>query len=522
MKRTLWIFAVSLLLAATNLFAARVTNIELSYSDNATIARIYVDGQIRFIHQTEVPKDGRPDRVIVDVLSAVHALGAKEFVDLPECPVTGIRTSQYAVAPEKIVRVVFDMKRSYLYKINTDNKSIIVTFTDKTVKKFASWSSTASLARESTSPKITAASPPLNKAKSGQVSTVAKTNQAIEKDRLASLTAPKTAEKPAEPSIPDIKGNSETVAKKPASSTTPATVNKNKQSMTKPSIPKVQMPKEVYGPVFDEKTVLALSEPDERATYKTSRETASTSDKSRPVTTTERTGNEAQSPADKAVSKRLAAASKTTTKTSPPATDSRVLAKQPQPKQSSVSASKKTERADASEQQALTDKLKGAAKSKPSVQKKASVKPVGVTVQTSPPKGSKTAAKTRPTSRFRRSPAKIKGTMVAEFPKRLVIKYRPRLSRDPFMALFNEVRTSEGPMEARIPSVEGLKLVGILESDGGANRALFEDKQDYSYILKSGDKVKKGYVLRVEDDRVYFQIFEYGWSRTVALTLEDI
>ena len=61
--------------------------------------------------------------------------------------------------------------------------------------------------------------------------------------------------------------------------------------------------------------------------------------------------------------------------------------------------------------------------------------------------------------------------------------------------------------------------VGIIEA-GSSNRALFEDKDGYGYILKSGDKVKNGYVLRVESDRVYFQIFEYGWSRTVALQIE--
>jgi hypothetical protein len=41
-------------------------------------------------------------------------------------------------------------------------------------------------------------------------------------------------------------------------------------------------------------------------------------------------------------------------------------------------------------------------------------------------------------------------------------------------------------------------------------------------MLQSGDKVQKGYVLRVERDRVYFQIFEYGWSRTIALAIEDV
>ena len=82
-------------------------------------------------------------------------------------------------------------------------------------------------------------------------------------------------------------------------------------------------------------------------------------------------------------------------------------------------------------------------------------------------------------------------------------------------------RFRRSPVEKRVPNVEGLKLVGIIESAGGENRALFEDKDSYGYILKAGDKVQKGYVLRVDSDRVYFQIFEYGWSRTVALNIEE-
>ena len=85
----------------------------------------------------------------------------------------------------------------------------------------------------------------------------------------------------------------------------------------------------------------------------------------------------------------------------------------------------------------------------------------------------------------------------------------------------SETKTYNNPIEKRIPNVEGLVLVGILESEVGANSALFGDKNGYGYILKEGDKVRKGYVLRVEHDRVYFQIFEYGWSRTVALNIDE-
>lgn len=113
--------------------------------------------------------------------------------------------------------------------------------------------------------------------------------------------------------------------------------------------------------------------------------------------------------------------------------------------------------------------------------------------------------------------------MVAEFPQRLVIKYSSKGVRDPFATLIDDEATQNSPIEIRIPNVEGLKLVGVIESAAGtANRALFEDKDGYSYILKSGDKVRNGYVLRVELNEVYFQIFEYGWSRTLALKIDEI
>lgn len=128
--------------------------------------------------------------------------------------------------------------------------------------------------------------------------------------------------------------------------------------------------------------------------------------------------------------------------------------------------------------------------------------------------------KARAASRFRRDPVtsrKIKGTLVAEFPQRLLVQYSSNGSRDPFATLIDQEKQTKSPIEKRIPNVEGLSLVGVIETGFGNNRALLEDKEGYGYIMQSGDKVQKGYVLRVEDDKVYFQIFEYGWSRTVAL-----
>ena len=138
--------------------------------------------------------------------------------------------------------------------------------------------------------------------------------------------------------------------------------------------------------------------------------------------------------------------------------------------------------------------------------------------------GDAPAEKTRPTSRFRRQPsmpAKLKGTIVAKFPTRMVIKYTPGMSRDPFKTLIDETKKNDSQMQRKVPDIETLRLVGVIEAANGKNRALLEDIDGYGYILGEGDKVKKGYVSRIDSDKAYFQLYEYGWSRTVALHLGD-
>ena len=136
MKRIAAIAVIGGLLAAGSAWAAQVTNVEISYQDGFTVARIDVQGAVRFSHQTEVPKDGRPDRMIVDLLAATHALGAKEFLALPPCIITGIRSSQFAVSPEKITRIVFDLSAAPVFRVESDDKSVSVYFSEKEPRSF--------------------------------------------------------------------------------------------------------------------------------------------------------------------------------------------------------------------------------------------------------------------------------------------------------------------------------------------------------------------------------------------------
>ncbi|MFQ6033186.1 MAG: hypothetical protein ACE5K2_09730, partial [Candidatus Zixiibacteriota bacterium] len=114
--------------------------------------------------------------------------------------------------------------------------------------------------------------------------------------------------------------------------------------------------------------------------------------------------------------------------------------------------------------------------------------------------------------------SKPEGTVLEVVPQRKIIHYHGEGERDPFVPLTERISTEIG--EIPLPAFESLKLVGILKDEAG-NRALLEDERGYGYIMKNGDKIKNGYVISVEDDKVIFQIQEYGWSKTMALELSN-
>jgi hypothetical protein len=539
MNRIVFALALGFLLTAAGAMAAQVTNVGLGYQDGSTVVRIDVQGPIRFTHATEVPKEGRPDRIIVDILSATHELGAREFLDLPSCVVTGIRSSQYSVSPEKIVRVVLDISRSPIYRVESDDRSITIYIDDKSATSFPAWSSSGVAAGTlsnavAPSPSAPAASEAAAES-DNQTTTVAQKNEQIEQDRQVSL-ANNVSSEPVQP-------ESQTVAepvpepvsvpvRKPAPSVKDlmAAFGKptwaSKQAATEASLPESE-PKSA-APVTPDEPVVAQTEMTPVEVQPALQAPAVTE-----PTTTDLTVQPASNLWTPEAFALQAADQFKPEGAATPAVMPVVEAVTPdtQARVSESLAVKQVEPvAESASAPAVVAETSPAAIEKPSVQESDSAKPIPADFLPALPEGSgdqmatddSTMSKSS-TARFRRSSAtsiKTKGTMVAEFPQRLVIKYESDIYRDPFATLLDDERTYNSPVEQRIPNVEGLKLVGVLESVDAANRALFEDKDGYSYILKSGDKVRSGYVLRVEADCVYFQVFEYGWSRTVALTME--
>jgi len=99
---------------------------------------------------------------------------------------------------------------------------------------------------------------------------------------------------------------------------------------------------------------------------------------------------------------------------------------------------------------------------------------------------------------------------------RETLVYLSEERRDPFVPLSEKIDFEFG--ELPLPAVENLKLVGTLEDRGGY-KALLEDEGGYGYLLKAGDRVKNGSVVSVFKNKIFFQIEEYGWERTISLEL---
>jgi hypothetical protein len=108
------------------------------------------------------------------------------------------------------------------------------------------------------------------------------------------------------------------------------------------------------------------------------------------------------------------------------------------------------------------------------------------------------------------------GPAMETAPKRKRVEYSADREKDPFISL---VGMATGKVSKGLPSLENLKLVGILE-DNRTSSALLEDGEGNGYILKPNDRIQSGYLVSVSNNKATFQITEYGWTRTVALELQ--
>jgi hypothetical protein len=113
------------------------------------------------------------------------------------------------------------------------------------------------------------------------------------------------------------------------------------------------------------------------------------------------------------------------------------------------------------------------------------------------------------------------GTFMQVSPSRKVIRYHSEGRRDPFSPLVGKDRFAGNKKRRAVPAAEQLRLVGIMRSLAG-NKALLEDGEGNGYILAPGERVRNGYLVSVSENKVLFQVTEYGWTKTVAMELAGL
>jgi hypothetical protein len=457
------ILALTLVAGAATMTAAStaVTQIDLSRDGSFTVLTIHGSGPLRYAHQSVEATEGKPFRVVVDCLAARHNLPWYNFTNLPPSVVTAIRTSQYSVTPEEVVRVVLDLANESVYRVEAAGDNIKVYVSDPKTAPFATWTSGT-----------------------------AKTPPSPEHEPVAAKTSP---EKP-KPTVATAKPTTatETPTKKPTvvAKTTP-TDNENANKATPSQVAKMTPPdnKSAETPRAEEPAVKKTVPAQELAYDSIERAKAfakiQTAPKKTPVpSVAEKPKNDEAQPEPS--HKTAKETSPTPVNQEPSSVKPTTTTKSEPVAPSSAAQDKDTELADADD---------SAKKEKVDL------------------------------SRYRRASAKeaeIKASKVVEFPKRMVIKYTKTNPRDPFEALvaLDDNQKQHAVDLNKAPNAEALSLVGILQSVVGKNAALLQNRDGIGYIMRTGDRVQNGYVAQIRENAVYFQINEYGWSRTLVKHME--
>jgi hypothetical protein len=562
------LFAAAVSLAG----ASHISRLGLTHEGTYTVLSIYGDGPARIAHQSVEAVEGKPFRIVVDCLAARHKLPQKEFTNLPNSIVTSVRTSQYSVRPEEIVRVVLDLTEESVYRVEAGGNVVRVLISDPETLSSLQWTSE----RPDEKPQ----NPTKTTGPEVKVTAVGEIPQEPDNQSITASADGKPVPIQYKYKTPPAKNK--TTARKPSIIKRQETKKKTSETSAVPASEEfVKLPVSgnsvLYGPRSLEK---AKPQPELRQKKPAQRETLASKDKPAGQKNPEKKEKQETQQREKPPPV-VASALQPSDQVYGPILPRDFKPKEDQPAQTEAVAGKKKSSdsgrdiADQSAQKAkefavvdeghnkppVPGRIPGVkvkavhkeASSKPSSVEKSVLEETGPEPDAAPDRSDKgkarlkgadagkgptatmaqvdqeTAKTDRPpadkkTSRYRRSAAKsqrMKQTQVVQFPQRIVIKYNG-VSRDPFKTLLGQSASGKGSISVdRIPNVETLSLVGVLKSVAGKSAALLEDIEGIGYILKPGDKVKNGYVAQITDDGIYFQINEYGWTRTMVKTLEE-
>ena len=567
-KRVLSISAV-LVLAAVGFASAtvRVTNLQLQKSSQFTEFTLVCDGPCEFSHQIVEAAANKPFRIVVDAKDAILGLPQHAYTNLPANSIKQIRTSQYSTDPQKVVRIVLDVTGQLTYKVKNDANSITLMINTPSDKEFPLWSAlsgqSGSVTAKNDSPKPmpaypgTEANAPKVDNKQPEKQDLKLAAKPVDEGKLlnksgnpsTSLPATNTAEskssqlssgQKSEPSSnPSVGGAVESSQPQLAEKHSGKTVKDSKTTVNPVTTP--QSTSTISPAKAGDSAIMPPSQPVQKSPAGTpadqtkppkAQKNALPDNKALPTPKTAET-----SPANAPLTNKLATTAQANSGTtasaqpvSPEQTDSaksgsrdslrlkseavhqRYLAKQGRAAKeqealyvvdsnATIADTTGTQREDKIDK--IRNKYKRGIKffqndeDEEQQQSEAESENNGEGDQTA------NQGKVGPYNEF--------------LPEREVVVYVSGGNADPFLPLLEDAtQTARG---GELPNVETLRLVGILQAQK-ISRALFEDYNGYSYILKTGDRVKNGFVLAIEETRVLFQIRQYGWNRQVALDLD--
>jgi hypothetical protein len=479
--------------AAQSLLASSyIDNISLRKQGQYIELTVYADSNFTFSHFIEEAKAGKPYRIVLDLDDCLHKLPQFNFRELPAGVITAIRTSQYKINPDKVVRIVADLSRPVTYLVKQTEGRVTLVIAAPGEKEFPFWCAQP-LSEED---KIELA---LNQ--TGQnISTPPQTVSAhpeMEKKATAEnkfdFPKPAVETKAAEPKPSEVASTRQTKGEQPpkqmpAETIWPAPADsqalKAKLAQVfekKPADGKAQLP-------ADAKSKAQLSQP------KADLNAQANAPAVPPIL--------AQKPADEKLK------------------NTEDLPAPQKPERGDEPQLESVKKKEFSDSQVMTPPSSDTMEE--TLPAPVIPKPEGEPHQDQPGTSDslKGPAPWLPENEFRinpNQPTKAAGTLAAALPKREVVNYRSLGRRDPFMPLVS--RAISGYKSGELPDIEALRLVGVLQ---GLNTslALLEDLEGYGYILQDGDPVKNGYVIQIFEDKILFQINEYGWSRSVALSLD--
>lgn len=519
---SLWMFLASVNTGG----GGRIENISLKREGNFTHLTIYGNKPFEFSHSTEEAKGGRPYRLIIDCQDMIFGLPQHDFKEgLPGGIIEGIRTSQFQVVPERIVRVVLDLRGPVVYKVvetGVEKKATIAIFTSP-APDFPPWQAVKEVKGEKDQPaeveKIE--TPPQGM----------KIASPIEEKKEEAPTLVPPSEKTSEWTYPETKVE-QSVKKKEVFR---KAVSYADTGMISSPESKPILISQTLGQKKNIKEDIIKEKP---ASLTISQKTGSKSESSSAVSS-EQVAPKTEPSSDKRTAQKMEVK-----KTEP---DVLSFSAKSVPKPASQA---KGEKPPLSSKEILFEQSfpekkisRSSAPLGPFPEEKTYVAKTGENLRrtktgTSTEKKKEMQREVRKTEERRisrilgtkgasaqESDTLLEGTTPIQIAQpseteliatRKIITYNPETRRDPFLPLTDKEQMSFG--QAPSPWFENLKLVGIIKDKLG-NQALLEDEIGFGYILKSGDKIKNGYVMSIEDDKVVFHVEEYGGYKTMTLQL---